>query len=75
MFIIVIRLRSDHEENMNLLRTEQERLAESRRTGDLARARARAAEELVASLQQQHRVALRVSKQNESEVNTLKQQV
>lgn len=59
---------------MNLLRTEQERLAESRRTGDLARARARAAEELVSSLQQQHRVALRVNKQNESEVNSLKQQ-
>ncbi|XP_077291879.1 myosin phosphatase Rho interacting protein outspread [Arctopsyche grandis] len=69
------RLRTDHEETMNLLRTEQERIVESKRTGDLARARARTAEDLLVPLQQQHRTSLRINKQNETEVNSLKQQI
>lgn len=71
----MLRLRTDHEETMNLLRTEQERIVESKRTGDLARARARTAEDLLIPLQQQHRASLRINKQNETEVNSLKQQV
>lgn len=71
----ISRLRSEHEETLAILKTEQDKAAESKRSLELVRGRARTAEELVSSLQQQHKSAQRRAQRSEAEAQQLKQQV